>query len=393
MEVIFPGHYNTNQGPDFTAARVKIGQQTWAGTVELHLRTSDWKKHRHSTDKNYGNVILHVVWEDDGGEDQIPLLSLQDRVPRLLLERYDYLLQQTSFIPCENQIGQVHPLTFEAWKDTMLAARLERKSAYVLQLLEQNNMHWEETAWWMIARNFGMQVNADAFEAVARSIPLSVIRKHSGQVVQLEALLMGQAGLLESVFAEDYPVMLQKEYRYLKNKYKLPAVNNPVHFLRMRPGNFPTIRLAQLARLMAKMPQLFSFFRDASTPGLLMAQLEVIANDYWHYHYRFDEPTAYLPKATGSTITSGILINTVAPILFAYGLYNRLPAFQQKAMEWMEIIPAENNSVTSGFMKLGIGIRHARDSQALLELKKNYCDLRNCLSCAVGKSLLDPGGQ
>lgn len=391
VDVIFPGQYNLNQGPDFTAARVKIGMQTWAGTVELHLRTSDWGKHRHSSDKNYQNVILHVVWEDDGGEDHLPLLALQNRVPHLLLEKYEMLMQSVTFIPCENQIGNVHPLTMISWTDSLLADRLTRKAIHVSELLNKNNVHWEEASWWMIARNFGMTVNADAFEAMAKSFSLSILRKHSGQLIQLEALLMGQAGLLETVFTEDYPQMLQKEYRYLKKKYKLETITHPVHFLRMRPGNFPTVRLAQLARLLAKLPQLFGFFRDAESPTLLMKQLEVIANDYWHYHYRFDEPTAYKPKAIGSSMTLGIIINTVAPLLFAYGLFNRLPEYQIKAIKWMEALPAETNAITAGFHKLGIVCSHARDSQALLELKTNWCNQKNCLSCAIGKSVLDPG--
>ncbi|MGB3008611.1 MAG: DUF2851 family protein [Chitinophagaceae bacterium] len=249
VQVIFPGQYNTNQGPDFSDGKIKISKTTWAGTIELHLKTSDWIKHNHQSDKNYNNVVLHVVWEDDGTKDAIPVLELRDRVSKILLQRYEELMKASSYIPCEKGIGAIRDITWKSWKDRLLAERLQRKTLAVEKFLSVNNFHWEETFWWMLARNFGIKVNADSFEAIARSIPINVLAKQKHQIHQLEALLLGQAGLLEENFKDDYPELLKREYKFLQTKYQLKPVSIPLHFLRMRPGNFPTIRLAQLAML------------------------------------------------------------------------------------------------------------------------------------------------
>ena len=276
VQIIFPGQYNSNQGPDFSDSKIKIGKTTWAGSVEMHIRTSDWKKHNHQRDKNYTNVILHVVWEDDGSRNfvpinkteksaVIPVVELKDRISKILLQRYEDLMNSSAFIPCNNSIASVREIVWKSWKERLLVERLIRKEKTVETYLQQNNFHWEETFWWLLARNFGMKVNADAFEAVARSISVNILAKHKSQLIQLEALLLGQAGLLEGKFSEDYPKLLQREYKFLKEKYKLKPVNLPVHFLRMRPGNFPTIRIAQLAMLVHGSAHLFSKVKEASS--------------------------------------------------------------------------------------------------------------------------------
>ena len=224
VQVINPGQNNSNQGPDFGNAKIIIGATTWAGSVELHINTSDWQRHKHQDDKNYNNVILHVVWEDDGSRNtvpannernsvplSVPILELKSRVAKILLQRYEELMNSTSFIPCEKSIALVPDITWKSWKERLLAERLIRKAAIVETYLQQNNHHWEETFWWLLARNFGMKVNGDAFEAVARSLPLTILAKHKNQIHQLEALLLGQAGLLNQNFEEDYPILLQKK--------------------------------------------------------------------------------------------------------------------------------------------------------------------------------------
>ena len=205
VQVLFAGQYNTNQGPDFSDAKIKIGKTTWAGTVELHIKTSDWKKHNHQSDTNYNNVILHVVWEDDTSSSSvlkkiIPVIELKDRVSKILLQRYEELMNATSFIPCEKSINTVRDITWKSWKDRLLVERLLRKSKIVETHLQQNNYHWEETFWWLLAKNFGMKVNAEAFEAIAKSVSINILAKHKSQIHQLEALLLGQAGLLEGEF-------------------------------------------------------------------------------------------------------------------------------------------------------------------------------------------------
>jgi hypothetical protein len=388
LQVIFPGQYNTNQGPDFLDAKIKLGKTTWAGSVELHLRTSDWKKHRHSGDKNYNNVILHVVWENDGTGDKIPVFELKGRVSKLLLQRYKDLMEASSFIPCEKMIHSVKEITWRSWKDRLLAERLTRKAAIVETFLNQNNYHWEETFWWMLARNFGVKVNSDTFEAIAKSVPVNILAKHKSQIHQLEALLLGQAGLLEGKYNDDYPKLLQREYKFLKEKYKLKPVHVPVHFLRMRPGNFPTIRLAQLAALVQNSAHLFSRIKEATLVKEVKTWFTVTANDYWHYHYRFDKASAFRKKELGHSMTDNIIINTICPVLFAYGSYHGEEKYKDKALVWLEKTASESNSITKGFAKLGIENKNAFDSQALIELKNEYCSKKRCLDCGVGNALL-----
>ena len=388
ITISYPGTYNTNQGPDFSDAKIKIGKTTWAGAVELHIKTSDWNKHKHTDDSNYNNVMLHVVWQHDREETGIPVLALEGRVSKILLNRYEELMNARSFIPCQSSISTVRSITWKSWKDRLVAERLIRKSALAEKFLNETKYHWEETFWWLLARNFGMKVNADAFEAVARSIPVNILAKNKNQLHQLEGLLLGQAGLLAGDFSEDYPQMLQKEFIFLKQKYNLRPVNMPVHFLRMRPGNFPTIRLAQLAMLVHHSAHLFSKIKEAESIKEINNWLDVTANDYWHYHYRIDELSAFKKKKLGSTMVDNIIINTVCPLLFAYGNYHDEQRYKDKVMQWLEQTDAETNSITKGFLLAGIENKTAFDSQALIELKNEYCNKKRCLECSVGNVLL-----
>lgn len=388
LQIIFPGLLNTQQGPDFSNAKIRIGSTVWAGTVELHLLTSDWQKHKHGQDKNYGNVILHVVWRHDQKANRVPVLELKNRVPKILLHRYEELMHSVAFIPCEKSVAAVKEIVWKSWKERLLAERLIRKSAFVENFLKQNNFHWEEAFWWLLARNFGVNVNADAFEKMARSIPLPVLAKHKNQIHQLEALLFGQAGLLEKTFREDYPAMLRKEYQFLKKKYSLQNIHEPLHFLRMRPGNFPTIRLAQLAMLIHGSAHLFSKIKEAQKAAEVRTWFDVATSDYWHHHYRFNKPSAYRKKHLGPAMADNIIINTVVPVLFAYGNYHNEAKYKEKALFWLEQTAAESNAITRGFQKSGVENRSAYDSQALIELKNEYCSRKRCLECAVGNAIL-----
>lgn len=396
VQVIVPGQHNINQGPDFSNSKILIGNTTWAGTIELHIKTSDWIKHKHQQDKNYNNVILHVVWEDDGSRSglqnsvpmSVPVIELQSRVSKLLLQRYEELMLSTAFIPCEKSIHSVREITWNSWKERLLIERLLRKAGIVETYLQQNNYHWEETFWWMLARNFGMKVNAEAFEAIARSIPLSILAKHKNQIHQLEALILGQAGLLKESFEEDYPKLLQKEYKFLQSKYDLQPIQLPLFSLRMRPGNFPAIRLAELAMLVNESAHLFSKIKEAVSAKEIKQFFEVTANDYWHYHYQFDEASAFKKKRTGTSMIDNIIINTVAPVLFAYGSYHTENKYKDKALQCLEEIASEKNLITRGFEQLNIENKNAWDSQALIELKNEYCNKKRCLECSVGNSIL-----
>jgi Protein of unknown function (DUF2851) len=389
LQIINAGTYNTNQGPDFIDAQIKIGDTIWAGSIELHINSADWKNHKHTGDKNYKNVILHVVWQHDA-RVALPFstLVMGDKVSKLLLKKYDELMVANSFIPCEKMIHQVNDITWLSWKERLLVERLQNKSAIVFDYLKKNNNHWEETFWWMIAKNFGIKVNSGAFEKIAQSIPINILAKSKNQIHQIESLLLGQAGLLEGEFSEDYPKLLQREYQFYKSKYKLRPVQVPLFFLRMRPANFPTVRLAQLAMLVHTSLHLFAKIKESGSLKNIKALLNVTANDYWHYHYVLDEPTVFKKKNLGIQMMENILINTVAPILFAYGQYHKENSYKDKALQWLLEITAEKNAITKGFTALGIDNKNAFDSQALIQLKNEYCSKKRCLDCAVGNALL-----
>ncbi len=393
LQVLHPGQLNHNQGPDFLEAKIKIENTILAGSIELHLAASHWFVHAHDTDANYNNVILHVVWQHDkevtiASGSVLPALELQPLVSVLMLKQYEALMNSKSFSACESQLPVLSEIGWMSWKERLAIERLSAKSATVLVFFEESGHHWEEAFWWMLARNFGVKVNMDSFESVAKSIPINILAKHKSQLNQLEALLLGQAGLLNDEFEEAYPQMLQREYRFLKKKHGLePALIQPV-FLRMRPANFPGLRLAQLAALIYSASHLFSKIKTANTISELRELLNVTANDYWHYHYRFDEETACMPKHLGEQMIENIIINTIVPVIFSYGSYLNEQRWKDKAVEWLSQLKAEDNSITKQWKQKGVSCTTGLDSQALLELHKNYCDKKECLKCAVGNKML-----
>jgi hypothetical protein len=392
VEVLHQGQINRNQGPDFHDARIRIGNTILAGTVELHIRTSQWEQHGHTADPKYATVILHVVYQNDVAETKgLPILELEQRIPGIMLERYAILMNAVSAIPCGSSAADINPLIWQAWKDRLLMERLQRKSGEIMRLNEINKHNWEETLFWLLARSFGMKVNADAFEAMARSLPITLLNRHRTQIHQLECLLIGQCGLLEKEFSESYPQLLQREYRFLSRKYSLHPVAIQVNFLRMRPVNFPGVRLAQLAMLLHTTSGLFNKMLELKSIGEAKGLLIVTANDYWNQHYRFDEESPFQPKTTGIDMVHLVLMNSVIPLLFCYGQYQRSDAHCVKALQWLNELPAEVNSVLTCFTRIGIDQNAASDTQALLELNSQYCTFKKCLSCAIGNSILKRG--
>jgi hypothetical protein len=388
--IIHPGNYNTHQGPDFLEGRIRSGNKIWIGNIELHVDASDWNRHQHSLDKNYNNVILHVVWNNDEKRPahKIPTLVLQDRVHKILLQQYHSWMNGGYFIPCESSVLNADALIWISWKERLMIERLQRKSEQVMMLLNKNSFHWEEVLWWMIARNFGLYVNADAFGEMAASIPFTVLLKHRIQIHQLEALLFGQCGLLNSDSPDSYSTMLEKEYIFLQKKYGLQKIHMAVHFLRMRPACFPTVRLAQLAMLIHSTRDMFSTILNATSLNEVRTLLAVTANDYWHYHFRMGESALYQPKTLGSSMINNIIMNTVVAMLFAYGKYHNELHYQDKAIDWMSSLPAEHNSIINSFKSIGVTVSNAADSQSLIELKSQYCDQKKCLDCAIANALL-----
>ncbi|MES2004125.1 MAG: DUF2851 family protein [Bacteroidota bacterium] len=387
------GTSNPHQGPDFLEAIIRIGKTKWVGNVELHVLSSDWYKHRHEADRNYTNIILHVVWKEDAlvmdpNGNRFPTLVLQPLVPKILLERYQQMMGSLLVMPCQSFLPALKELGWFAWKERLAAERLERKSAQILLLLKQSGHHWEEVCWWMLATNFGLKVNSTLFELMARTLPVELLSKHKNQLQQLEALLLGQANLLSGKYEDDYAVLLQREYRFLKKKYALPVVNKQPAFLRMRPATFPTIRLAQLAMLLYQTSHLFSTIKETEDSKMMQSVFMVTANDYWHYHYRFDEVTVYQARHLGKQMAENILINTIIPLLFAYGLYSKEELYKERAIRWLYELPAEQNQITRKWKSYGIANKTALDSQALTELTNHYCLNKRCLDCAVGNRIL-----
>ncbi|MCU0322672.1 MAG: DUF2851 family protein [Chitinophagaceae bacterium] len=393
LQILKPGHYNTHQGPDFLNGSINVDNITLVGNIELHLNSSDWFKHQHTKDKNYANIILHVVWNNDKpvtiAGKQVPTLELKTRVAKTMLQRYEWLMNEQNIIACSKFLPVLSEIGWMAWKERLTIERLEQKSKYVLELFEQSNHHWEEVFWWMIARNFGSTVNTECFEAIAKSISINILAKHKNQIHQIEALLLGQANLLNESFEEAYPQMLQKEYAFLQKKYQLKHCSATPLFLRMRPANFPTVRLAQLAMLVHHSSHLFSKIKEIDLVTDVKQLFNVTANDYWHYHYQLDVSLQdKKPKVLGNQMVQNIIINTIIPVLFAYGIYHNEQLYKDKAIQWLQQLPAEKNTITDSWKQLAISNQNAFDSQSLLQLTKLYCNKHECLKCAVGNKLL-----
>jgi len=388
------GEHNQDAGPDFLKARIKIGDTLWAGNVEIHLKSSDWLRHNHQNDRAYDNVILHVVLEEDrpvfrATEERLPCLELRKRIPSKLSKIYLKLLNNEYWIPCQHHFFEVGEITKNLWLDRLLVERLEQKTEAIRLSLAQNQNNWEETFYHFLARNFGVKVNAEPFESLAKSLPLLSLAKHKNNLFQIEALLFGQAGLLEKEFEEAYPNRLKKEYLFLKKKHRLSPIS-PVawRFLRLRPANFPTIRIAQFATLIYQSLHLFSKILEARDMGGIEKLFEVKLSDYWLTHYVFDKESVKRNKTLGKNTVHLLLINTIVPFLFLYGKLKGKETFKDKALKLLEEVPPESNSTLSKWKELGMLPKSAYQTQALLQLKNNYCKPKQCLKCAIGNAIL-----
>jgi hypothetical protein len=396
LEILSAGLHNSDSGPDFHNARVRIGDTIWAGNVEVHLSSSDWQKHGHTADYAYDNVILHVVYRDDQplvltNGRRVPTLELQNRIPDDLYNRYHNLIFGNQIIiPCEANIGSVDTLTLHNWMTRVLVERLEKKSAAVIAGLNFNRGDWEETFYQFLAANFGFKTNALPFELLAKSLPQNILAKHKNNPMQIEALIFGQAGFLKDDIKDIYPLKLKNEYEFLRKKYNLKPIENHLwKFMRMRPQNFPTIRLAQFAALVVNSNHLFSKILEIKdVKGLRNLFTDIKVNPYWENHYRFDVESALLAKSLGQASIDILLLNTLALFLFSYGKHNQIQHFINRSLQLLEHLPNENNNIVADFTNLGVKINTAFESQALLELKNNYCDYKKCLQCGIGNKIL-----
>lgn len=392
LVVLSPGVQNKNAGPDFEHSRLIIDQTEWAGTVEVHVKSSNWYIHQHQHDKAYNNVILHVVYEHDREinlqDGTIPeTLALKSLVDERLLRRYEEMMQSKGWIACEQYLSTIDPFVITQWLDRLLMERLEDKSGELNKLLAETKEDWEEITYILLARNFGFKVNAIPFELLAKNTPYKLIAKNRFQATWIEALIFGQAGMLENEdFTDAYPNKLREIYYHLRHTHQLrPLPKSAWKFLRMRPANFPTLRLAQFAawciqeeHLFSKILQLKSIdqFRD------LFCKIEVHA--YWRAHYVFDRATKNHNTTFGMGSIDNIIVNTVVTILIAYGKYIGKEMYLYRAIGLLEELAGEKNQIINQFEKLGLKVKSAATSQALLQLKYKYCDQHKCLGCSIG---------
>ncbi|MNK12577.1 hypothetical protein D3C87_306440 [compost metagenome] len=395
LQVLHPGRLNKHAGPDFTEAKLVIDGVNWVGHVEIHLKSSDWLLHGHQNDPAYNSVVLHVVYQHDSpiyrtNGSLVPVLVLKNRFPDHLLSNYSELIATVNPFPCQKHIAGVDQLIVNTFLSRVMIERFEQKSEEVFQKLRNNRGDWEQTFYYFLARNFGFKVNAVPFELLADALPLLIFSKHKDNALQITALVFGQAGFLEQPFLDVYPTRLQNEYLFLKKKYGLIAVD-PVlwKFLRMRPQNFPTVRLAQFAALILKSNYLFSKILEAGSVDevrLLFTDLPV--NKYWQTHYHFNKNTRKVIVQPGLQSIDNIIINTVCLFLFSYGKYTDQPGLVDRALDFLEKIPSEKNSIVSQYVSAGLKVDCAFSSQALLQLNKCYCSQKKCLNCAIGIKIL-----
>jgi hypothetical protein len=392
VEVIDTGKPNSDAGPDFFNAKIKIGDTLWAGNVEIHTYASDWNSHQHSSDKAYKNTILHVVkysdieiYRADGGK--IPQIELN--YPAIIDLNYESLHAAKLWIPCAAKIHTVPSILITSWKTALLTERLEQKTTHINELLAGNTMNFEEAFYISLAKSYGFGTNGEVFEALARSLPLAILAKHKNNLFQIEALLFGQSGLLREISSDDYESSLCKEFNFLKTKYDLkPIDGSRWKLLRMRPVNFPYVRIAQFAALIHHSIKLFSKITENPELKYISKLFETETSEYWKKHYHFGKTTHNKIKKIGISSVYSIIINTVVPFLFTFADRKGNQELKDKAFALLAEIPAENNVIVSGWKTLNINVENAVDSQALIHLKKNYCDDKKCLRCRIGLKVL-----
>lgn len=391
--IINSGFYSQLEGPDFFNGQIQIGNQKWAGNIEIHVKSSDWYLHQHEKDANYDSVILHVVWEHDSpifrkDNTEIPVLELKNYIKKDKIEKYKALMTPKSWIYCEKQINQVDSFIFKNWQERLFFERLERKSLPIQKLLLETENDWESVLFCFLAKNFGLNTNGEFFFNVAKSITFSIIRKEALEVLYLEALLFGQANLLPENPEETYSKDLISWYEYLVLKYKIEKVTiEKVQFFKHRPDNFPTIRLAQLSMLYHLHRNLFSKIISSTMLEEIYDIFEISAGDYWLTHYNFEKESPKKRKNLSKSFIDLLIINTIIPLQFAYSKSQGKDNSEQ-LLQLISSIASERNVVIDKFTSFGIKSDNAFDSQALLQLKNEYCNQKKCLNCAVGLELI-----
>jgi hypothetical protein len=392
VEVIHPGFSNNNDGADFFNAKVKLNGILWAGNIEVHKNASDWYVHQHHKNKNYDNVILHVVDCFDketlsSSGENIPVLVLEYQP--MVYEQYDRFLTGSHWLRCADRLNLVKEIEFRMWLQRLLVERLENKMNTVVRILESTKYNWDEALYQMLLRGFGFGINGDAFELLAKSLPLKIILKYSNDIELVEALLLGQAGFLEHPFDDEYMTSMNKHYVFLKNKHQLKPIGNHLWcFLRLRPTNFPAIRISQLAQLLVKQKGCFGAMLDKEKLIEIMQMLSVDVSGYWDTHYMPDKSSKKIKKKLGGTSKKLLIINALIPFLFVRARILGSDELENKVLTWLSELSPERNSIIETWKKYEIIPKSAGDSQALIYLSNYYCKLKKCLQCKIGHQLM-----
>lgn len=395
LEIIQTGSANPDAGPDFSAAQLKIDGTLWAGNVEIHVNSSDWYRHGHQHDEAYSNIILHVVMNHDKevtdkSGNEVPVFEVKKYFDASIFYKYEQIINSRAWIPCESFIHEADSFIVVNWLNRLLVERLENKAAEILKFYHYFNNSWEQTFYYFLARNFGFKVNASPFALLAQHTPYKILARHKNDLTQVEALLFGQAGLLShETFQDAYPTLLKREYNFLKHKYDLTPIDESLwKFGKLRPPNFPTIRIAQFARLIHVSENLFSKITEHTTAKEISTLFNVQCSPYWSDHYRFDKNSGKKDKRLGISAIENIIINTIVPLKFVYGAESMRPEVKDQAINLITELPTERNTIINQWIKTGIQPDNAGEGQALLELKKYYCTPKKCLQCAIGHNLV-----
>jgi hypothetical protein len=394
VTVIYPGIENTDAGPDFLSARVRIGDTVWAGNVEVHVLSSDWYRHGHHRDEAYDNVILHVVHNFDrkcfnSRGQPVPLLVIRDHFDQEILKRYETIEGMSDRMFCRPWLKEADRYWIRHWLGRMLIERLERKAAEMQHFLWFFSNDWEQLFHYFLARNMGGRVNALPFGLLAQAAPFSLILKYRSQPQQLDSLLFGQAGMLDRPFDDPYPGRLRSEYKYLQRKHALTPMQGSLwRFARLRPRNFPTIRIAQLSAMYQKPGRPFRACMEARDTRELRELLQTRAPGYWNTHFRFGKTSPEMPKTLGKGAIDLLMINTIAPMSFVYGKLSGKDLLREKSLGILEEIPPENNRFVRLWQAAGVFPANASDSQAMLEASTRYCHYKKCLHCMIGHHLV-----
>ena len=385
ITILSVGIRNHDSGADFVNARIKIGDALWAGQVEIHVRASDWFKHNHHNDANYDSVILHVVYENDTDSLKIPTLEIKDKFDLSIFHKYNWFFGSRNWIPCGEFVGGVQNFTLISWLDRMLVEHLENECKDLDFKLKNNQYDWEQAFYQRLMRYFGLKVNNDSFEYLSRILPLNLLLRHRDNDIYIESMMFGCAGFLERDFEEDYPSLLKRDFMMLKSKFGLKVMPlSNWKFLRLRPPNFPTIRIAQLAKIITKNGNMFSKIRDADDIQEIKDLFDIELNSYWDNHFQFDKTSKVeRRKILGKTAVDLIIINAIVPMLFYYGHTHSLESYKEKAMSFLEQIEAEDNLIIRNFQNSGVVLQNAFQTQAILYMYKYYCKRRRCLECRI----------